>query len=374
MVRVVTDSTACLPEPNVTVGIWEVPLVVPLYVVTPDGVLREGVDITADEVAERLRAGQKLSTSQPAPEDFLTTGRALDMAGAKNIVSVHLSSHLSGTSGAAELAFQKSAVDATVVDSGTVSMALGFAAQAAAASAAEGLGAADVARRAAWVARNSHVWFLVDSLEWLRRGGRITAGAAALGTALGVRPILTIVDGVVKPYARVRTKVAAQRRLMELALAQISACAEPVVAVHHLGAAERAEAIATVVEQESGVKPVVTALSAVLGVHCGPGTVAIVVADLAEEPEDAEPGDTEPEGADAVDADAVEEMPGARARVVTGDVAGLGAEAAAGVGVLKGPDKVAGKRTGTRAKASIPDKTPRSSPMSTEVRNSPPTA
>ncbi|QAY71507.1 DegV family protein [Xylanimonas protaetiae] len=276
-VRVVTDSTACLPEAGAADG---GPVVVPLQVLTPDGTRREGVDITPAEVARRIGAGQRLTTSQPAPEDFADVYRGLAAEGARAIVSVHLSGDVSGTVTAAAHAGQRAMVPVRAVDSRTAAMALGFAALAASSCAQAGADAVHVAARAREVAASSRCLFLVDSLDHLRRGGRLSAGAAALGAALGVRPILEIVDGQVTLVQRVRTRAAALDRMLALAVAHAATMERPGVAVHHLGAPERAAAAAGRLAEVLNVTPVVTPVSAVLGTHAGPGALAVVVAEL----------------------------------------------------------------------------------------------
>src|SRR5919107_2450303 len=202
-VRVVTDSTACLPDDGAPLRATEAagiadptaPVVVPLRVLAGDEQLREGLDITPTEVADRIMAGERLTTSQPPPEDFAAVFRDLVADGARAVVTVHLSGELSGTVQAAERAGQRAMLPVRAVDSRTVAMALGYAAQEAARCAAAGHDAEHVAARAIEVAGSAETVFLVDSLEHLRRGGRLSAPAAALGTALGVRPILGIRDG-----------------------------------------------------------------------------------------------------------------------------------------------------------------------------------
>ncbi|WP_425956624.1 DegV family protein [Xylanimonas sp. McL0601] len=280
-VRVVTDSTACMPSHGGEAdGAAGGPVVVPLRVLTPDGELREGVDVTPAQVADRIAAGQRLTTSQPSPEDFADAYRRLAQDGARTIVSVHLSGDVSGTVAAAAHAGQRAMLAVRAVDSRTVAMALGFAALAAAECAAAGAGAEHVAARAAAVAASSRTLFLVDSLDHLRRGGRLSAGAAALGTALGVRPILEIDGGQVRLVQRVRTRSAALERMLALAVEHATGMERVGVAVHHLGAPERAASAAARLQELLGVVPVVTPVSAVLGTHAGPGAVAVVVAEL----------------------------------------------------------------------------------------------
>ncbi|MCL1871670.1 MAG: DegV family EDD domain-containing protein [Promicromonosporaceae bacterium] len=168
-VRVVTDTTACLPAPA-SAG-PAAPVVVPLRVLTPDGELREGVDVTPAQVAARIAAGQRLTTSQPSPEDFADSYRAIAQEGAAAIVSVHLSGALSGTVEAAAHAGQRAMLPVRAVDSHTVAMALGFAAQQAAACAAAGSDAEHVAARATAVAASPRPLLPADSLAHPRPGG-----------------------------------------------------------------------------------------------------------------------------------------------------------------------------------------------------------
>jgi DegV family protein with EDD domain len=274
-VRVVTDSTACLSDAAAS-GV----VVVPLRVLAGEEQLREGVEISPGEVAERIAAGERLTTSQPPPADFLAAFRDLADAGARAVVTVHLSGELSGTVESAGRAAQRAMLPVRVVDSRTVAGALGFAATEAAHCAADGHDAAHVAARAEEVARSSETLFLVDSLDHLRRGGRLSAPAAALGTALGVRPLLGVRDGRVALLQRVRTRAAATDRMVERAARHAERCERPGIAVHHLGAEDRADAVAAGLRERLGADVVVTPVSAVLGAHAGPGALAVAVADL----------------------------------------------------------------------------------------------
>ncbi|MBD5787910.1 DegV family protein [Cellulosimicrobium terreum] len=278
-VHVVTDSTASLPA-GVAEGLdgFEV---VPLHVVVDDESFLESVEIGPDDVARHLVDGRHVSTSQPAPEAFADAyARAAD-TGAREVVSVHLSGDLSGTVHAAALAASRAAVPVRVVDSRTVAMGLGFAATAAATAAGTGADADAVARRALAVADSSRAIFCVDSLEHLRRGGRISAAAATLGTVLGVRPLLAVRDGRIEVIQKVRTRAAAVERMTTVAVESAARRALPALAVHHAGDAEGADRLADELAARSGLEITVSPVSAVLGAHVGPGVLAVVVADLA---------------------------------------------------------------------------------------------
>ena len=277
-VAVVTDSTAYLPPDLVEgYGIH----VVPLYVVLPGRSGREGLDIGPQDVARALAVrGQTVSTSRPTPGDFLAAyRRALD-EGADQLVSVHLSGDLSGTSDAARLAAAQVGEHlVTVVDSRSAAMGCGFAVLAAARSAADGADAAEVAETARRTAADTSTFFVVDTLEHLRRGGRIGAAAAVLGSALAVKPILRVNDGRVVPLEKVRTAARANSRLVQRAVE--AAGDGPVsVAVHHLAAGERAERLAAELrERLPALRELhVSELGAAIGAHVGPGAVGVVVA------------------------------------------------------------------------------------------------
>ena len=212
-VAVVTDSTAYLPDELVEgYGIH----VVPLYVVLAGHSGREGWDISPDDVARALSTrGQTVSTSRPTPGDFVAAyRRALD-GGADRLVSIHLSSELSGTWDAARLAAaQVGEHIVTVVDTRSATMGAGFAVLAAARSAAAGAPAAEVAEAARATAAATRTFFVVDTLEHLRRGGRIGSAAAILGSALAVKPVLHVQDGRVVPLEKVRTTARPLDRLV----------------------------------------------------------------------------------------------------------------------------------------------------------------
>lgn len=298
--HVVTDSTASLPEAvlpgdsasgglvsggsasEASAGRARL-TVVPLEVTIGAGTYLEGVGLTPDEVAAHILAGRRLTTSQPSPRAFDAAYAYAAAAGATAILSVHLSGELSGTVHAAALAASRAAVPVRVVDSRTVAMGLGFAALAAAEDAAEGADLDRVARRAVRVANSSRTIFLVDSLDHLRRGGRLTATAAALGTVLGVRPLLAMRGGRIEVVQKVRTRAAAIERLVGVAAASVERRGEPEAAVHYLGDDDVARDVASQLTERTGVPALVTPVGAVLGAHVGPGVLAIVVADRAGE-------------------------------------------------------------------------------------------
>jgi DegV family protein with EDD domain len=271
----VTDSTAYLSADLVGEhGIG----VVPLHVIVSGQERREGVDIAPGEVADALRAFKPVSTSRPAPQAFLDVYRDLADKGADSIVSVHISSDMSSTLGSAQLAAHQSPVPVTVIDSRSMGMAMGYAVLAGADLASRGAGAQEVADAVRARCGAATVVFYVDTLEHLRRGGRIGKANALLGSALAIKPILGLADGAIVPLERVRTSSKAIARLEELAVAAAGSRAVD-VAVHHLDSAERAERLAERLRLRiEGLEDLrVVELGAVVGAHVGPGTLAIAV-------------------------------------------------------------------------------------------------
>ena len=285
-VAVVTDSTAYLPDEladrhNLTV--------VPLTVVIAGVARREGVDLTPADVARALSARRPaVSTSRPAPEQFVETYRQLlgppgaaDGGQASAIVSVHLSAGLSGTVEAADLAAREVGTDrVVVVDSGSTGMGLGFPALAAAAAAAAGGQLHEVRSAAVEAAARTRTLFYVDTLEHLRRGGRITAASALLGTALSVKPILQMQDGRIVLRDKVRTAARALEKLVDLAWAAAGDAPAVDIAVHHLGDPDRAAALRAQLADRLGDRlrdSYVAQTGAVVTAHTGPGLLSIVV-------------------------------------------------------------------------------------------------
>ena len=276
-VAVVTDSTAYLPVELVEQYGIEV---VPLYVVLAGRSGREGRDIGPQDVARELATrGHEVSTSRPTPGDFVAAYRRHLDAGADRVVSVHLSAELSGTWDAARLAAaQVGEHVVTVIDSRATAMGTGFAVLAAARAADQGASAEEVADAARRTAATTRVFFVVDTLEHLRRGGRIGAAAAVLGSALAVKPVLHMVDGQVVPLEKVRTAGRALHRLVQRAV-ETAGEGPASLAVHHLAAADRAERLAADLRDRlPNLRELhVSELGAAIGAHVGPGALGIVV-------------------------------------------------------------------------------------------------
>jgi len=280
-VALVTDSTASLPPDMVESRRLTV---VPLQVVIGAKAYDEGVDAeaTPEHVAEALREWTPVSTSRPGPATMLQAYERAVAAGATEIVSVHLSGEVSGTFESAQLAAREAPVPVHPVDSRQLGIATGFAVLTAADVLDTGGSATEAAEAARTRAEAMTSLFYVDTLEYLRRGGRIGAAAALLGSALAVKPLLQLEDGRIGTLEKVRTSGRALSRLEELAVAA-AADQQADVAVAHLANPERAELLADNLRRRlepnlDGREVLVGQVGAVIGAHVGPGMVAVVVA------------------------------------------------------------------------------------------------
>jgi len=275
-VSVVTDSTACLPA--AAVGELEIS-VVPLRVTLGSRTVVDGLGVTSTDVARALRAKVPVSTSRPTPAEFAARYQKLLDAGASHVVSVHLSSALSGTWESAVLAAQDFPHGIVrVVDSRSTAMGLGFPALAAARRAAEGGSAAEVQGAASATVDHTRTYFYVDTLEYLRRGGRMGTAAALFATTLSVKPLLQLVEGQIVGLEKVRTSSKALARLVELTV-RAAGRDHVDVAVHHVAAAERAGMIETQLRDQLPRlgELYLGELGPVVGAHLGPGVVGTVI-------------------------------------------------------------------------------------------------
>lgn len=271
-VHIVTDSTSDIPAELVAqYGIT----VVPLTIAFGSESYRDGVDLQPDEFFARLQATKQLpTTSQPPPALFQHAYEHLISRG--EVVSVHLSHKLSGTIEAARMAAREVAPDKiSVVDSGSVSMGLGMCVLAAARVAQDG-GTRELCVAAAEsVAARLHVAVAFESLEYLRRGGRIGRARAFLGGLLRLKPILTVKDGEAFPVTRARSRSKAIDELF--ALTEKHAPIEEMVVLHTTTPAD-VEALAARVRAAYPSVPLhLGRFGPVLGVHGGPGMLGIAV-------------------------------------------------------------------------------------------------
>jgi fatty acid kinase fatty acid binding subunit len=271
-VAVVTDTTHYLPAELVAErSVHEVSL----YVTDGDRQRREADISDLDAFYDDLRGAASLpTTSQPSIGDFLAVYELLAQQG-RDIVSIHISGGISGTVEAArQAAAQVEQATIEVIDSRMACGALGLAVLAAGAAAARGDDVRAVARRAREAAEATRLWFAVDTLEYLRRGGRIGTAQAWLGGALKIKPILTL-DGEITPIERVRTSGRAFERMVDYMRSRRDDGADGWV-VQHIQAPDVVERLLDVGRELFGSEPVfVSEIGPVIGAHVGPGLVGV---------------------------------------------------------------------------------------------------
>jgi len=267
---IVLDSTADFPEARERFSNWRV---VPLYVLFGDESYRDYVDLTPEDFYARLRTATELpTTSQPTPGDFLTTYE--ELSGYERIYSLHLSAALSGTFQSATTAAQELGDQVRVVDSESASAAiamLGFAIQR---RLDRGTTDDEIEALIGRFREDAGLIFTVDTLEFLRRGGRIGRASAWAGNLLHVKPILTIKREVV-PLKRVRGNQKAMQEFVSEFTSTTEDTSTLKIGIAHADAPERAAQLKKMVhaERPRAEVEIVTTLGAVVGTHAGPGTV-----------------------------------------------------------------------------------------------------
>ncbi|MFL6260545.1 MAG: DegV family protein [Thermoanaerobaculia bacterium] len=284
-VQIVTDSTADLP-PDVA-GAHGID-VVPLTVAFGKESFRDRVDLQPGAFYGRLQTKKEHPASSPPSGDEFAKRYGGWLARGHDVVSVHLSARLSktfdnaGTGAAAALSSNGAAERAgaapsvAVVDSGQVSLGLGLLALFAARMAARNETAAEIRRRLLAMAPRIHTLFVVDTLEYLARGGRIGRARALLGGLLGIKPILGMVEGEVAPVDRVRGGRAAHPRILEILKGRVDAGRPVVAGVSHGNAPAWADRLEKLVRETFPVSELIQAeVGPVVGTHAGPGVVSV---------------------------------------------------------------------------------------------------
>lgn len=272
-VAVVSDSNAYLPKQLADAnGIT----MLQQYVCFGDGRREHEDEVDLDAFFEEMRLAEQMpTTSHPTADDFASTYEDL-LRSAETIVSVHSSGQLSRTvAAAAEAAERVSPERIHIVDSQSAGGGLGLIALAAARRAAAGESPERVIATAEEAKGDLKMWFAVDTLEFLRRGGRIGAASAWVGSTLRVKPILTIADGQMMPVERVRSSQRAFERLLDYARQRHASGADAWM-VQHVRSPELAEQLVERAREVYETEPVFCSeIGAVVGAHTGPGLIGI---------------------------------------------------------------------------------------------------
>jgi len=275
-VAILTDSTAYLPPEQLTK--YNISTI-PLEVIWGEETFQDGVTIQPEAFYQRLKTAKTMpSTSQPAVGAMKETFTRL-LAQDVSVLGIFISSNLSGTIQSALQAREmlgSGAEKIAIFDSESTTMAMGFQVLAAARAAAQGAALQECVEVAEQARQRTGVHFVVDTLEFLHRGGRIGGAQRFLGTALNMKPILKIEAGKIQAEERVRTKGKALERLIEMVVDECHGKSPVSLAAMHAQALGEAQAV---LEKASArLQPVETFtcdLSPVIGTHVGPGTVAL---------------------------------------------------------------------------------------------------
>ncbi|MBN8582602.1 MAG: DegV family protein [Anaerolineae bacterium] len=273
---IVTDSTSYIPSDIIQKhGIT----VAPQVLIWDNQTYRDGIDIQPTEFYSRLKTAKVMpSTSQVSPATMQEIFQGLVDKG-MSVLGIFISSKLSGTLQSAIQGkdMMGSAGDkVTLVDSQSTAMGLGFQALAAARAAEAGASLEEAAAQAEKAHQRSGVFFAVDTLEFLHRGGRIGGAQRFIGSALNLKPILAVKEGKVEGVERIRTKSKAHDRVLELVAEQVKGKSNVRLATLHANSADDAKSLLErAAAQLSPVETIFTEVSPVVGTHAGPGTVGL---------------------------------------------------------------------------------------------------
>jgi DegV family protein with EDD domain len=273
-VAIVTDSSPYIPDQIIQENDIHV---VPLTVIWGDENYYDGVDITPVEFYQRLETAKVMpSTSQPSVADFEVLFRSLNQKG-YDILAVLISEDLSGTiSSATQAKKMLPEANIEIVNSRTLAMALGFQVLAAARAANQGANLQECKRIVLEARENAGVIFVLDTLEFLHRGGRIGGAKRFVGTLLNVKPVLAIQDGLVVPLDSVRTEKKALEKIVELIEERTAGKKNIRLATLHANNPDTAQYILDqAMEKIPAVEQVFSEVSPVLGTHAGPGAVGL---------------------------------------------------------------------------------------------------
>jgi DegV family protein with EDD domain len=272
----VTDSTAYIPselcrQHNITIT--------PQILIWGEQTLQDGVDILPGDFYTRLKTSKVMPTTSQVPIPLMKSTFQELVDQGYEVIGILISSKLSGTMQSAIQGREmlgNAAEKVTVLDSQTTAMALGFQVLAAARAAQDGASVKDCLSIAERAHANTGVYFAVDTLEFLHRGGRIGGAQRLIGTALNMKPVLAVQGGRVEAVERIRTKGKALERVIELVSEQVKGKSNIRLATLHANAAGEAQSVLDKASQQVGaVESLLTDVSPVVGTHAGPGTVGL---------------------------------------------------------------------------------------------------
>ena len=275
-IKIVTDSTSYISDEYIKK--YDIKIV-SLNVII-NGVSSREVDIENKVFYEQIRNSKEIpKSSQPIPEEMLNTFREIVEDG-DSIVGIFLSSKMSGTYSSANMIKDMILEDYPdaeihILDSKTNCMQMGFAVIEAARTASEGKSINEVINAANHVINNSRFLFTPETLEYLKKGGRIGGAAALFGNVLQIKPILTVVNGETSVFKKVRTRKKAIEEIVKTVLEEIESKGFGDIVVHHINCQEDGLKLAKALENKLGKKVDIQSIGPVIGVHVGPGSIGI---------------------------------------------------------------------------------------------------
>lgn len=275
-IKIVTDSTSYIADEYIKK--YDIKLV-SLNVII-NGVSSREIDIENEVFYEEIKNSKEIpKSSQPIPEEMLNTFREIVEDG-DSIVGIFLSSKMSGTYSNANMIKDMILEDYPdaeihILDSKTNCMQMGFAVIEAARTASEGKSINEVINAANHVINNSRFLFTPETLEYLKKGGRIGGAAALFGNVLQIKPILTVVNGETSVFKKVRTRKKAIEEIVKTVLEEIESKGLGDIVVHHINCQEDGLKLAKALENKLGKKVDIQSIGPVIGVHVGPGSIGI---------------------------------------------------------------------------------------------------
>jgi DegV family protein with EDD domain len=275
-VAIITDSTAYIPD---SILLDHHITVVPQVLIWGEETFRDGVDIMPDDFYKRLETAKVMpTTSQVAIIDMKMAFEKL-LENGYDILGIFISAKLSGTMQSATQAREmlpKAMDKIAIVDSNSTAMAMGFHVLLAARAAQSGTGLIECKKIAEKAREHTGVYFVVDTLEFLRRGGRIGGAQALLGSALNIKPILELRDGRIESVEKVRTKSKAMDRMTDLVAEKVSGKTPIRLATLHANAEVEARAALNAASLRlQPIEAIFASVSPVIGTHAGPGTIGL---------------------------------------------------------------------------------------------------
>ena len=275
-IKIVTDSTSYIADEYIKK--YDIKLV-SLNVII-NGVSSREIDIENEVFYEEIKNSKEIpKSSQPIPNEMLNTFKEIVKDG-DSIVGIFLSSKMSGTYSNANMIKDMILEDYPdaeihILDSKTNCMQMGFAVIEAARTASEGKSINEVINAANHVINNSRFLFTPETLEYLKKGGRIGGAAALFGNVLQIKPILTVVNGETSVFKKVRTRKKAIEEIVKTVLEEIESKGLGDIVVHHINCQEDGLKLAKALENKLGKKVEIQSIGPVIGVHVGPGSIGI---------------------------------------------------------------------------------------------------